>query len=509
MGASSGEFRGQQRLLEALSDPARYPWPVERVERIETHISTVLLAGEFVCKFKKPLNPGFLDFTTLARRRHFCEEEIRLNGRLAPDHYLRVLPVGGTVDDPVLDREPAIEYAVLMRRFPQSALMDRLQEEGRLPPQVMDRLAETVAEFHRSLPAAEPGSPHGSFEAVAQPMRDNFAQFDPSGVEADGAAVTALSDWTGAELSRLRGVIVERRAGGCVRECHGDLHLANIAWLDGRVLIFDGIEFDPALRWIDVINEIAFAVMDLDYRGAAEHRHRLLNTYLEHTGDYGGMRLLRLYAAYRAMVRAKITALRAGQYEDSEPEKSEAQRAARRYLALADGYRNPPGASLTITCGLSGSGKSTVAGERVAHRGLIRLRSDVERKRLFGLAPDERGGESLYTAEANRRTYERLRELARELLADGWPVIIDAAFLKRSGRDSFRALADECGCPFRILHTRAAPDALRQRVQQRASAGSDVSDADLAVLEGQLQSAELPGADESDVTEIVDTGADR
>ncbi len=498
----------QQQLIRALRDPGRYPWPVARVRLIETHISYLLLAGERVLKIKKALDLGFVDGSTLARRRHFCAEELRLNRRLAPDHYLDTASIAGSAVAPEIhigDSDGAIEYAVLMRRFPQSALMDRLLARGRLPAAAIHRLAASVAAFHRAQPPAPADSRYGDLAAVATPMRENFRQLAQHGRYLPAAALTELEAWTEAELAQRAELIAQRRTDGHVRECHGDLHLGNMAWLGGELLVFDAIDFSPELRWIDTASEIAFTAMDLEYRGAIAPARHFINDYLEHGGDYGAVALQSLYRCYRALVRAKISAIQAAQQGGDAAAALREQAAA--YLALAQRCRQPPGAQLSILCGLSGSGKSRLAAARLAAEGGIRLRSDVERKRLFGLSADSDAtaapGAGLYSAEASRRTYARLLELADALLAAGQPVFVDATFLHRSERDRFRALASRCGCPFRILHTRAPPALLRRRIRRRRRSGGDASEATTAVLEQQLAHFEPPAADEQAFVELV------
>ncbi|WP_041718365.1 AAA family ATPase [Alkalilimnicola ehrlichii MLHE-1] len=501
----------QAELLAALRNPRVYPWPAEGVEVIETHISTVFLAGDHVLKIKKPLDLGFLDFSTLERRAWCCEEEVRLNSRLAPDWYLRAVPITGRADAPALegDGEP-LEWGVLMRRFPQSALMDARLERGELPVTVMEDLARVVAEFHAEIPGAGPDTDYGSVDSVLAPMLQNFEQL--RGLEAAGAdpaALDALEAWTQAQGDELEELIDSRFQGGFVRECHGDLHLGNIAWHEGQVIVFDAIEFEPYLRWIDVANEVAFVIMDLDHRGASDHRHRFLNAYLEHTGDYGMVRLLRFYAAYRAMVRAKINGFMASQAEAGSDARQAARQRVTDYMALAQRYTQLRRPELVITHGLSGAGKTRVAGELVAAEGHLRLRSDVERKRLFGLSPDARRDDEpeqgLYTAEATERTYSHLEGLAREMLEAGWSVVVDAAFLDPRHRQAFRDLAEELECDFRILAVQARPEVLRERVKARADAGGDASDATLTVLEHQLADYEPLSEAEAAVAEVVRT----
>ncbi|MBS1222972.1 MAG: aminoglycoside phosphotransferase [Proteobacteria bacterium] len=314
---SANQSYDQTALIAALLQPKRYPHPVKTVEHLQTHISHVLLAGDYAYKIKKPLNLGFLDFTSLERRKYYCEEELRLNGRLAPEIYLDCVPIGGEPAHPVLGRSAgdAIEYAVRMRRFPQDALLDRVLTAGGLEPRHLDALARRLAEFHRAIPAADPATPFGLPERVRQPMLDDFTQTRPLLADpVDRDVLTAVERWTLAASERLGPRLAERKASGWIRECHGDLHLGNMVLADaGQVIIFDCIEFNDDLRWIDVISDLAFLTMDLRFRGTGPFAQRVLNTYLEYSGDFAGAALLSYYQVYRAMVRAKINAIQASQ----------------------------------------------------------------------------------------------------------------------------------------------------------------------------------------------------
>lgn len=481
MMAPAQELESRQRLIAALLDPRRYPEAARQVRLIETHISWVLLAGRHAYKIKKPLDLGFLDFSTLELRRHYCEEEFRLNRRLAPQLYLGVVPIGGSPGQPEIGRRPAIEYAVKMRRFPASCLMDRQLVRGHITPQHIDKLAAALAAFHAGLPAAAADTPFGSLAEIRAAAMQNFEQLPETG------SVAELKAATGAELAACAAIFEQRRMAGFVRECHGDLHLGNIALIGDEPVPFDGIEFSPALRWIDVMDELAFPVMDLLHRNCPGLAWRLLNAYMEITGDYGGMAVLCFYLAYRATVRAKVDAIRAAQPGLKKRAQDELLHASQSYLDLARNCLAKPRPALIITHGLPGSGKTSIAQTALEHYGAIRIRSDVERKRLYGLGALEGSrscfGESLYSAEATQRTYARLHDLARALLGYGFPVIVDAAFLRHGERAHFRDLARQMNVPFAIAAMPADLPLLRGRIERRTAQGNDASEADLAVLE--------------------------
>ncbi len=494
------------KLIQALLNPARYAHPVEHCELVETHISWVILTGRFAYKLKKPVNLGFLDFSSLARRRFFCAEELRLNRRLAPELYLSVVPITGTVEHPRLGCEgPAIEYAVKMRQFDQSAQLDRLLAHGELRPHHIDALAQTVSEFHQRIPRAGADSPFGSAEAVQQPVTENFAQIRQSLDEpALLTRLDALQAWSRQQSQRLAPLMAQRKADGFVRECHGDMHLRNMALIDGQVVVFDCIEFNENLRWIDIISEVAFVVMDLQDRQQPGLAQRIVDAWLAHSGDYAGLALLAYYQMYRAMVRAKVNSIRLQQADISASEKQAVYRELDGYLRLAAGYTETKRPCLIITHGLSGSGKTTHSQAILERLGAIRLRSDVERKRLAGLAAQARAGAAagagIYTAEMTRRTYARLAQLAQGIIENGYAVIVDATFLQSPYRESFRQLAESLGVPFHLLDFTAPAEVLRQRIRARKH---DASDANLAILEKQLEEYQpLTEAEQADCISI-------
>jgi hypothetical protein len=488
-------------MIRNLHEPACYGHPMQSFRVIETHISWVLLTGEFAYKIKKPLDLGFLDFSSLEKRLHACREEVRLNRRLAPDVYLDVVPITGSPEAPRMNGSgEAFEYAVKMRQFPAEATLDRLETEGSLTAQHIESIAATLARFHlKSCAIAGKDSSWGAPDAIWQPVAQNFAQVAPRLDEAaDRAQLAALQRWSEGEHARLAPLMAVRRQNGFVRECHGDLHLGNLAWVDGGLLVFDCIEFSPALSWIDIQSEIAFCYMDLLQRGHADWAWLFLNLWLEQTGDYAGLALLRYYAVYRAMVRAKVAAIRTGQLEGAEREA--ALKEVRALLDLAIKLTDATSINLSITHGLSGSGKSTVSRSLMQNPGAIRIRSDIERKRMAGLdalAKSGSGiGEKLYSSDTTRQTYARLAELAGQLLDAGWPVIVDATFLARWQRDALREAAHARNITLRILDFPVPLDILRQRILQRSKAGNDASEADLAVLQHQINTEDPLARDE-------------
>jgi aminoglycoside phosphotransferase family enzyme/predicted kinase len=497
-------------LIAALREPAAYGHPVEAVRLIETHISWVLLTGTYAYKIKKPVDFGFLDFSTLEKRRFFCEEELRLNRRFAPELYLAVLPITGEPAHPTMDGTgKPLEYAVKMKQFDDADSGDRLATDGRLRPEHIDSLAETLATFHDQAARANPEDQHGLPEAVQKAAEENFSQIRAA--PAAGQERTPLDElhaWTRAEYQRLQQHLWARKQTGFIRECHGDLHLGNLVLIGERLVPFDCIEFSESLRWVDVISEMAFIVMDLEVGGHRPLAFRLLNRYLEITGDYAGLDLLDYYRVYRALVRAKIASLtRAQSGRDSE--RDALARRYRSYVRYAEETSRSRRPRLVITHGFSGSGKSYLAARLAETLPAIRLRSDIERKRLADLAGGAATGSTLgggiYTQDMTRLTYDHLLETARNLLAAGFSVIVDATFLDRARRRAQRLIAEELGAGFAILSTHAPVDVLRQRVETRRAMGTDPSEANLDVLDWQMAHHEPLDEAERASALLVDT----
>lgn len=498
----------QRRMVERLCDTRRFPHPAASVSVIETHISFVLLTGTFAYKIKKAVDLGFVDYTRLEQRRMFCAEEMRLNHRLAPQLYLETAPIYGSAAEPAWLGTEAIDYAVKMAQFSQSGLLDRVLDEGRLTTHHVDALAATVAAFHGAVPAAATTDDYGSPAAVWAPVEGNFSHLRGRTADIDPGLLATLEDWARREYGRLRETFAQRKAAGHVRECHGDLHLGNIVLIGDAPVIFDCIEFNPHLRWIDIVNDLAFLVMDLSERGRPDCAWRLVNLWLETLGDHGGLDLLRFYQVYRALVRAKVASIRAADPAMPAGDRQAALALASNYLHYAARTTAPGPRAILITHGLAGSGKSTVARAMAETLGAIYLRSDVERKRMHGLASQESSdsgtGTGLYTNAATQATYTRLAELAANTVAAGYPAIVDATCLKRWQRDTFRRLADKLGVPCIILDCQAPLERLRQRIVDRAKAGGDASEATLAVLERQLRDAEPLSEEEQALSVVFD-----
>jgi len=493
--------------------PEVYDHPAKNIELIETHISWVILSGDFAYKIKKPVDFGFLDFSTLEKRHNFCKQELALNRKLAPAIYLDVVAITGTSDKPRLSGSgPVFEYAVKMAQFPQSAQLDNKLAAGELKLEHMDALAHMVADFHQTTDVADESTDYGNKDAVYRPVEENFRQINEHlDTEHYTGKLTALSQWSKSELIKQQSVFTQRKADGFIRQCHGDMHLRNLVWLDNKPMAFDCIEFNPALSWVDVISEIAFLIMDLQHRHQHQLASRFLNSYLEVTGDYAGLSVLPYYLCYRALVRAKVAALRLEQKSITIKERQQTLTEFETYLELATAYAQPQTARLIIMRGLSASGKSTVSQQLLETLGAIRIRSDVERKRLFGidltnnLSSDKTPNEidsGIYSAQASLQTYIKLAELASEIIRSGYSVIVDAAFLKHEQREPFQLLASRLAVSYIIMEVTAPAEVLRQRINKRKN---DVSDADLVVLEHQLTSWQALQKDEINSTISINT----
>jgi aminoglycoside phosphotransferase family enzyme/adenylate kinase family enzyme len=482
--------------------PEPYPHPAENIQLIETHISWVILTGEYAYKIKKPLKLSFLDFSTLALRKYYCDEELRLNRRFAPDLYLEVVGIYGSVARPSLhdchaDRDEPFEYAVKMRQFDPEQRLDELINDGRLTERDIDALAHSIAELHQSsaiyfdqFHGGDPDDHCGDPKQVIEPALDNFKEIldhPPPGTPMQKEAL--VERWTIEQSSLLGETFRQRRAEGKIRACHGDLHLANLYKHKEKIQAFDCIEFNPDWRHIDVINETGFLYMDMLAKGHDHYAWRFLNVYLERTGDYQGLHLLRYYAVYRAMVRAKTTALR---LHENLPEAEAASllQQYQAYIDLAYRFTRKLQPALIIMCGLSGSGKSTVASQLMAELPAIRLRSDSERKRIQNVSSATHSitavSHGIYTPDMTAATYQHLQSTATDIIAAAYPVIIDATCLQRAQRDCFRQLAKRLSIPFTVLYCHTSTTILEQRLIRRQQRAEDVSDAGVAVLRHDL-----------------------
>lgn len=478
-------------LVQRLLEPGAYPHPTAGIRLVETHISWVFLTGPFAYKVKKPVDFGFLDFTTLERRRGFCEAEVRISGRFAPELYIGAVPITGSADEPRVDGTgPPIEWAVKLVQFDEAERLDDLFAAGRLTATDCERLGGEIARVEESLPVAAADAGWGTAERVRAAVATMAARLREARPEA-GERIAEIERWIDHGLGAAERVIAARLAAGRVRECHGDLHLANIVLHEGRIMAFDAIEFSPELRWIDVASDIAFLVMDVQARGRPDLAAHVVSGWMEAANDHAAAAVLPIYEVYRAVVRAGVAALRGDR--DAPPGSARAE--TDRYLDLAERLTHRGRPRLFATCGVSGSGKTTLAARVVGACNAVRLRSDVERKRLAGMRPTDRPAdaahaEAVYGADASRRVYERLAAVARGLLAAGMSVVIDATCNHRWQREMLAAAARDCGVPLVWLDFDVPAEVVLARVATRAAAGTDASDASIDVVRMQLAERE-------------------
>jgi aminoglycoside phosphotransferase family enzyme/predicted kinase len=475
-------------VLEFLGMPKAYPSPPATVECIETHASVVFLAGSFAYKVKRAVKYPFLDFSTLAKRQAACLNELRVNARTAPQLYLEVVPI--TLDKGGAFRlggeGEAVEWVLRMRRFDQAMLYDRMASEGRLDLASMPRLAAVIQAFHAS--ADRVLSPERAVRPLVEVLRDNEVEFAADADVLPSGPAIDLARASRDRLATLAPLLEARARGGCLRHCHGDLHLRNIVEIDGAPVLFDAIEFDDRLATIDVLYDLAFLLMDLGKRGLAAHANAVLNAYLEAEGGTGnllGLTALPLFLAMRATIRAKVEMLRARMAAGSQAEAARDE--ARAYFSLAQEFLAPTAPRLVAVGGLSGTGKSAVS-RAIAPRlgafpGAVIVRSDVERKRLFGVAPEERLPARAYAPEVSDQVYAMSRKRAMLALLGGQAVIVDAVQAKPEEREALAGLAAKLGVAFRGLWLEAPAKLLRERVAARRG---DVSDATPSVVDEQL-----------------------
>lgn len=487
----------ESTLVNNLLDSNSFPHEVGPLRVIETHIAWLILTGEFVYKIKKPVNFGFLDFTTLELRKYFCEEEVRLNQRLSADTYLEVVPISGTLSQPLIDNdEQPIEYAVKSRQFESGLLLSELLKADRFEPQWIDQLAEQIAQFHQRAPIVAPGSPWGEPESIATISEDNYRDIDRDTLmAADIAELDRLWQHIKDRYRVLEPLMRRRKMDGSIRECHGDLHLGNITLDRDRLLVFDCIEFNLEFRWIDKMSDLGFLLMDLEANGHPRWANRCLNRYMEITGDYEGLVLLPYYKAHRAMVRAKVAML------GEAPNLKE----FRHYLNLTASYASAPLPMMIMMQGLSGSGKSYLSANLAELVSGVRVRSSVERSKIYRKASREGESLEMYGADMNMRTFLEMKKVSGILLEAGQTLILDATYIRQRTRRQLLQLAQDSGCPARIIVCNPPMDTIISRLEQRSIEREDPTDATIEVMESQRRVAEPLDEDEERIALHVDT----
>ncbi|MCZ4408165.1 AAA family ATPase [Cryomorphaceae bacterium 1068] len=477
-------------IVDFLKDSESYPHETNAdIKHLETHISHVYLCGDYAYKMKKSLDLGFLDFTSLEKRKFYCEEELRLNSIFAPELYLEVVPIyekDGQFSFQQKGR--VVEYVLKMKEFEQEQILSRIVERGDFTAELFTELAQKLARLHQKGVSSEEINSFASVGNIRKIALQNFAQTDKyKGKCISEKSFERIQKFTLNFINEHKVLFDARRQSGKIRECHGDLHLNNICLYKGEILFFDRIEFNEEFRNIDVVYDLAFLVMDLHFRKQFSLATRVINEYFEQSGDYEGAALLNFYAGMRAYIRGKVISFRSDNSEITDQEKDENRAEARAYFDLAESYATDQKAKLWITSGLSGSGKSTVARRIAAEKQFLIIRSDALRKHLTGVPLYEKGPEQIYNSEISQATYNKMIELADFLSSFGISVILDARFDNRKMRSKAMNLAEKKQLDFKIVYCQADPQVLKRRLDQRSG---DVSDADASLIDQQIETFE-------------------
>ncbi len=485
-------MKSLNKIIDGLKNPEAFDPKVDEVKVLQTHISVVFLVGKFVYKIKKPVNLGFLDFSTIEKRRHYCNEEVRLNKRLCPDIYLDVVTVtekGGRIA--IGGEGTVIDYAVLMKRMPASGMLDVMLENNEVTKDHVATIAQKLAQFYTKARTGKGVDEFGTAEAISVNTTENFDQ----SVKYVGETISRevyndIKAYTEDFIVEEGDLIQSRIEGGYIREGHGDLHARNICIADDQVYIYDCIEFNERFRIGDVADDIAFLAMDLDFHlepGLGKH---FVNEYIHHTNDTGLIKMLIFYSCYHAYVRGKVLSFEIDESKISQDEKRRARDEARLYFALSHHYAVSDKRSfLGITFGPSGTGKSALAEPLAEELGAMLISSDVVRKELFGMKPDEHEygipGAGIYSKEASIRTYDEIFKRAMINLKKGRSVVLDATFLIPKERSRAKDLAREAGARFFIIETTLCPEeVVKKRIVERMEKGS-YSDATVDIYNKQ------------------------
>jgi uncharacterized protein len=492
-------------IVAAMQQPSFYPHAVRgSIELVQTHVSNVFLTGEYAYKLKKPVNFGFLDFSTLAQRQHFLAEEIRLNQPLAASIYLEVLPITQSDDQLVLGGTgEVVEWVLKMRQFPQEDLFINLFESGKLTEADLEELGKIVAEFHARTLTNDYIKSFGEIERLRQSIDENYQQTAKYiGIAQTQEQYAATQEFTDNFFLSREALLQQRRDDNKIRECHGDLHLRNICKWEGKIQLFDRIEFNEPFRFVDVMYDVAFTVMDLEARGRKDLGNAFLNTYAERTGDWEGLQVLPLYLSRQAYVRAKVTSFLLDDPAIPAQDQEAARQIAAAYYRLAWAYTQPHRGKLTLMSGLSGVGKSTVAKYLARKDNAIQIRSDAVRKHLAGIPLDHQGGQAIYTTAMSQQTYARMLELAGYLLQQGFQVILDGRYDLVVSRNAARDLARSFDVPLEIVYCTAPLETIESRLVRRSN---DISDATADLLTQQQETTEAFTEDELAYVKTIDT----
>lgn len=483
------------RLVEAMSKPSFYPHMPDRVEVIQTHISYIFIAGDYVYKVKKAVDFGFLDFSTLEKRKYYCYEELRLNRRLAPEIYLDVVEIYEDAEGNLLleNGGKIIEYAVKMKKLPQERMLDTLLPEGKIDMSVMDSLARKLVDFHGRAATGGEIDLIGGVETIRKNHDENFEQTKRYiNITIPENSYRFIKSYVYRFMEREKFLLKKRVADHKIRDCHGDLHLEHICITDDDILIFDCIEFNERFRYSDVADEVAFLAMDLDYNGYPDYADAFVDFYIKHSGDQDMSTLLGFYKCYCAYVRGKVDSFIIDDSEIGEEEHKKAVKVASRYFDLAYTYAarlEKP--ALILTAGLMGSGKSVLAGNIAPRLGAEIIRSDVIRKEMQGISPTERHYEDfekgIYSDGVSRETYEMALDLAEEKLREGKSVIIDASYKRRDERVRAYDTAARLNADFFVIECVCAEEIIKKRLDSRMVDAGRVSDGRWEIFQAQKE----------------------
>jgi hypothetical protein len=458
-------------LVKALLEPKAYPEAPKRIELVQTQMSFIFLTDDYVYKVKKPVNLGYLDYTTQEKRQFYCQKEVELNHRLCPEVYLGVVPItrdrGAIL---VAGRGEVIEHAVKMRRLPQEAMMNVLLANNRVSPEMITSVAQKLVAFHHKAETNANISAFGDIKAITQNTEENFSQTEKYiGNTISAAKYQHIKDYTDSFIKENASVFGKRIAQGRIRDCHGDLHTAHICFVND-ICIYDCIEFNDRFRYCDVASEVAFLAMDLDHYGRADLSRSFVNAYIDRSQDRELLELLNFYKCYRAYVRGKVESFKLDDPYIAPAEKSQTLEIATSYFDLAHAYtRSRP--ILFITTGLVGTGKTFLAQALAKRLGLVVISSDITRKQLAGIPVTEHRFEELdtgiYSPEFSKKTYDKMFSEAKNFLSDGGSVIIDASFIKAEQRLKAKGLAEELGADFFIVECSLDEETIKQRLARR------------------------------------------
>ena len=492
-------------LIKQLQNTNSYPHVVETtIKVIQTHISAIFLTGDYAYKIKKPVYFGFLDYSSMEKRQHFLNQELTMNQAIAPDIYLDVLPITIQNEQVKIGGEgEIIDYVLKMNQFPQDSLFINLFLAGKLEKHHLEELGKIVAEFHKNTKTDDYIRSFGDIEVIKKSIDENYEITDKYiGIIQTKEKYQETKNFTDSYFKLKQDYFRQRKQENKIRECHGDLHLKNICLWNNKIQLFDRIEFNEEFRYVDVMCDVAFTVMDLDARNRQDLSNIFLNTYLEHTGDWQGLQVLPVYLSRQAYVRAKVNSMILDDPNISQENHQKAQQEAKNYYHLAWKYTQQHQGKIIIMSGLSGSGKTTVAKYIAEKINGILIRSDAVRKHLGNVSLDETGNSELYSEEMNQKTYERLIKLGEIVAKEGFNLILDAKFDRHQLRKPVIEIAKKDNIFLTILSCYAPVEILSDRLSKRKG---DISDATSDLLQQQKNNIQDFNEEEMSYVKKIDT----